>query len=212
MRVSHCLLGLPGVSLDLIRRAHSHPQALAQCENSLVNLGLEPVVELDTAGSARLIKEMGEPQEAAIASSWAAEVYGLDVLVDGLEDFPENYTRFLALNKEADQPPDPQAREYKTSIVFSLPNIPGSLYRAMSAFALRDIDLTKIESRPFQGRPLEYLFYIDFAGHASDEVSGRALSHLAEMAPFLRVLGSYPRHRLEINLEEPVDHPGQGAA
>jgi prephenate dehydratase len=196
LRISHCLLGLPGVSLEEVRRAHSHPQALAQCETNLIRLGLEPVVELDTAGSARLIRELADPLEAAIASSRAAEVYGLEVLVENMEDFPENYTRFLALSAGPSPGYLAGGEEYKTSIVFSLPNVPGSLYKALSVFALRDIDLTKIESRPLPSRPLEYLFYIDFAGHADEQNCRRALDHLGEMAPFLRLLGSYPRHRL----------------
>jgi prephenate dehydratase len=194
-RVSHCLLGLPGATLEQVRRAHSHPQALVQCERSLKRLGLEGVVEQDTAGSARLVRENGNPQEAAIASRLAAEVNGLVILVEHLEDSPENFTRFLALAAGEPEPYDPEGGEYKTSVVFSLNNVPGSLYRALSAFALRDIDLTKIESRPFQGRPQEYLFYIDFAGHIQEPVCERALAHLAEMAQYLRVLGSYPRHR-----------------
>ncbi len=198
LRVSHCLLGLPGASIEGIKRVHSHPQALAQCERALKSRGLAPVAEADTAGSARLIKERGDSHAGAIASRRAAEVYGLTVLIDGLEDHPGNYTRFLILAAEAVQPADVSSGDYKSSIVFSLDNRPGALFKALSVFALREIDLTKIESRPFQGRPMEYLFYVDFAGHALDEICSRALAHLGEMAPFLRVMGSYPRHRLEL--------------
>jgi prephenate dehydratase len=201
LRVSHCLLGLPGVRLEDVRRAHSHPQALTQCERSLIRMGLEAVVEGDTAGSARIVRDLGDPRDAAIASRLAGEVNGLEVLVDHMEDSPENFTRFLALSAEDLQPYDPENGDYKTSVVFSLNNVAGSLYRALSAFALRDIDLTKIESRPFHGRPLEYLFYIDFAGHSLEPVCERALSHLAEMAPYLRVLGSYPRHRFRTDTQ-----------
>ncbi len=197
LRVSHCLMALPGVQLAEIKTVHSHPQALAQCEANLKRLGLTPVVEADTAGSARLLCENGDQQSAALASRRAAEVYGLNILAENMEDNPANYTRFLALAAHALPAPDPADGDYKTSIVFSLNNHPGALFKALSVFALRDIDLTKIESRPIQGKPWEYLFYVDFAGHASDEVCHKALGHLDELTPFQRVLGSYPRHRMQ---------------
>ncbi len=203
LRVAHCLLALPGAEPEQIQRVHSHPQALAQCERNLARLGLETVAEADTAGSARLIQEWGRPAEAAIASKRAAEVYGLQILIENLEDNPANYTRFLILGRKPYAAPDPEIGDYKTSIVFSLKNQPGVLFKALSVFALRDIDLTKIESRPLQGRLWEYLFYIDFAGHGQAQTCARALDHLAEIAVFLRVLGSYPRHRLQIS-DEPA--------
>ena len=195
LRVSHCLLGILGAKIENIQRAHSHPQALAQCERNLTALGLKRVAEKDTAGSARLIQEWNNPQEAAIASTRAADVCGLDILRENLEDNPHNYTRFLALTEEQLLVDEPEHGDYKTSIVFSLKNIPGVLFKALSVFALRDIDLTKIESRPIQGRPWEYMFYVDFAGHQQALNCSRALEHLGELAAFLRVLGSYPRHR-----------------
>ncbi len=196
LRVVHCLLGVPGAKIEQIVHAHSHPQALAQCEHNLAELGIKQVAEKDTAGSARLIKEWNDPQEAAIASTRAAEVYDLKILRENLEDNPHNYTRFLALTKEHLGVADPEQGDYKTSVVFSLKNTPGVLFKALSVFALRDIDLTKIESRPIQGQLWEYMFYIDFAGHQQAPNCARALDHLGELAVYLRILGSYPRHRM----------------
>ena len=196
LRVNHCLLALPGVELADIQRVHSHPQALAQCEANLASLGVEKVVEADTAGSARLIRERDDRQAAALASRRAADVYSLDVLAENMEDNPENYTRFLVLAQQALKRDSLEGDDFKTSVVFSLQNVPGSLFKALSVFALRDIDLTKIESRPIPGRTWEYMFYVDFAGHIATDNCKRALDHLGEYAAFLRVLGSYPRHRL----------------
>jgi prephenate dehydratase len=194
LRVHHCLIALPGATMQDIHKVISHPQALAQCDHYLRSLpGVTSEAVFDTAGSVRLIREQGDRHVAAIASSRAAVVYGLPILVDGIEDHPANFTRFLAVATQ----PVPRDGEAKTSIVFTLRNLPGALYKALAVFALRDIDLCKIESRPLAGQPWEYLFYIDFAGHIEDTPSVRALDHLREMALFLRVLGSYPRHRLD---------------
>ena len=194
LRVSHCLMALPGTTLADVQQVHSHPQALAQCKNRLRQMGYEPIVEADTAGSARMIKDSGDQHAAALASKRAAEVYDLHILQKNMEDNPANYTRFLALT--AQTAPGNTDGDFKTSIVFSLQNQPGALFKALSVFALRDIDLAKIESRPIQGKPWEYMFYIDFAGHAQAESGRRALDHLGELAAYLRVLGSYPRHRV----------------
>jgi prephenate dehydratase len=196
LRVNHCLLALPGVERIDVQRVHSHPQALAQCDANLTAMGVEKIAEADTAGSAQMIRERGDHNAAALASKRAAEVYGLVVLAENMEDNPENYTRFLVLSQEPLGSDDLQGDDFKTSIVFSLYNEPGSLFKALSVFALRDIDLTKIESRPIQGKPWEYMFYVDFAGHIEIGTCRRALDHLSEYAAFLRVLGSYPRHCL----------------
>ena len=192
LRVSHCLIAHPGVSLEEIHSVYSHPQALAQCEHSLRELGITQVVATsDTAGSVLLIKERGMHDAAAIAGERVAELYGMNVLRRELEDEKANYTRFVLLGRE---PVEPEG-EAKTSLAFAGNNVPGLLFRCLSAFALRDIDLSKIESRPLRGVPWEYIFYLDFAGSLADERCRRAVDQLRETATFVRSFGSYPRAR-----------------
>jgi prephenate dehydratase len=191
LRVRHCLIAAPGVTKADIKKAISHPQALGQCAAYLRRLGVKTESAYDTAGSVKMLKASGARDTAAIASRRAAEIYGMNILEEGIEDNPENYTRFLAISQMVERPNG----EAKTSIVFTLKNQPGALFKALSVFALRDIDLTKIESRPLQGKPWEYLFYIDFIGAAHEETARKALDHLGEYALMLRVLGSYPRYK-----------------
>jgi prephenate dehydratase len=196
LRVRHCLIAIPGVKKEDVKKAISHPQALGQCAAYLRSRGIKAEQAYDTAGSVKMLKESGARDVAAIASRRAAELYGMQILEEGIEDNPENYTRFLAIQHDPKNPEgDPHQGLVKTSIVFTLKNVPGALFKALSVFALRDIDLTKIESRPLQGKPWEYLFYIDFIGATQDESSQKALDHLSEYALMLRVLGSYPRFR-----------------
>jgi len=187
--VIHHLLALPGTNLAGLKRVYSHPQGLAQCERFLRTLaGVEIIATYDTAGSAKMIADGQLTDAAAIASARAGEVFGLVSLAASIQDFDDNITRFLVVGRT----PVRNAVADKTSIVFALPNEPGSLFKALSVFALRGIDLTKLESRPIPGRPWEYLFYVDL-GIARDEVAcARALAHLGEFAPMLRTLGTYP--------------------
>jgi arogenate/prephenate dehydratase len=188
LQVSHNLLAYPGTRLEDITRIYSHPQGLAQCERFLQKMrGIEIIATYDTAGSAKLIREKGLRDAGAIASARAAEVFGLVVLESQIQDFEENITRFLVISRTAVPAEDAD----KTTIVFTLPNAPGSLFKALSVFALRDIDLTKLESRPIRGRAWEYLFYADISVRRQDLQCARALVHLAEFARSLRTLGSY---------------------
>jgi prephenate dehydratase len=191
LRVQHCLIVLPEVKKSDIKKVISHPQALGQCASYLRELGVKTEQAYDTAGSVKMLKKSGARDTAAIASRRAAEIYEMQILEEGIEDHPENFTRFLAIARESTKPD----AEAKTSIVFTLKNQPGALFKALSVFALRDIDLTKIESRPLQGMPWEYLFYIDFVGAVHEDTARKALGHLSEYALMLRVLGSYPRFK-----------------
>ena len=149
---------------------------------------IETIPYYDTAGSVKAIRDLGLRHAAAIASKDAAEIYGMSILRRGIEDDPENYTRFLALARRNRFP----RGGGKTSIVFGLKNEAGILFKALSVFALRNIDLTKIESRPIRGAPWEYLFYLDLQSDIKSEECANALRHLRELAPYLKVLGSYP--------------------
>lgn len=194
LRIVHNLIVAPETNLEDVRLVYSHPVALGQCRNFLhAHPTMKPVVAYDTAGSVKLIMESHEAGAAAIASASAAEVYAAKVIVPGIEDDPQNFTRFslLARAEEAASHPPPEIENAKTSIVFALENKTGSLYRAMAVFALRDLDLTKIESRPLIGRPWEYSFYLDFIGHTAEKRVQNALAHLAEFAANVKVLGCY---------------------
>ena len=194
LRVVHCLIALPTAKLADIKTVYSHPQALGQCRNFIVSLGAEPMVTYDTAGSVKIIKERRMMQAAAIASEKAAELYGMKVLKKGIEDYGRNFTRFLVVSKNE----GPRTRESKTSIIFSVPHTPGSLYSALEAFANEKINLTKIESRPTRQRAWEYYLFVDFEGHRKEKKATKALSELATKAVFLKVLGSYPRSKDEL--------------
>jgi prephenate dehydratase len=196
VRIVHNLIALPGTSFKTVRRVFSHPVAINQCLDFFRD---NPQVErepfYDTAGSVKMIVEQQLRDAAAIASALAAELYGAKVLRRSIEDDRRNFTRFFLLRKKGTPRPklaSTLSRENKTSLVFTTRNIPGALFRALSAFALRDLNMTKIESRPLRGKPWEYLFYLDLIGDVSDERLQKAIGHLEEVADFFRVLGSYP--------------------
>jgi prephenate dehydratase len=193
LRIVHNLIAFPGTTPQNLRQVYSHPVALAQCSKFFQrHPKVEKIPFYDTAGAVKMLAERRIGGAAGIASSIAAAVYQGRILKSHLEDHHENFTRFLLLSKTAAV--SPQAN--KVSIVFSTKNAPGALYKCLSVFALRDIDLSKLESRPLRGRPFEYFFYVDFGGSLKEERCQRALAHLGEVTNFLRVLGCYRSARV----------------
>ncbi|MDQ1280340.1 MAG: hypothetical protein QG670_1603 [Thermoproteota archaeon] len=189
LRIEHSLIVKPGQKMGEIHLVLSHPQALAQCRRFLEkNLPKAELREVNsTALAVELIKNMDHA--AAIGTEIASENGSMEILARGIEDNPNNFTRFFILCKDEAKP---SGRD-KTSIIFSAKNIPGVLYKILGAFAIREINLTKIESRPERGKPWEYVFYLDFEGHRSEEKSEAALKDLQDKCLFVKVIGSYPR-------------------
>lgn len=192
LRIVHNLIANPGVRMEDVRQIYSQAPALAQCTEFIRSTeGVEAVVAKDTAGAVRQIKEEKARNAAAIASAQAAIDYDLEILREGLENDHRNYTRFLVVNSRAAEPVDPA----KTTVVYALDHIPGALFKSLGVFAMRDINLLKIESRPLSGRPWEYVFYLDFEGHLASDRCRQAVEHLEQMASFLKILGSYTQGR-----------------
>jgi prephenate dehydratase len=188
LRVRHNLISLPGTTLEDVQEVRSHPQALAQCERFLNRHGWQAKPWYDTAGSAKDLAANPEPGVAVIASKLAAEIYDLEILAPGIEDFAFNYTRFFVVGRGE----PPRAERSKTSLVFATAHSPGALVACLNEFASRGINLTKLESRPRRNRPWHYVFYLDFEGHWEDEKQREALVALLARAAFVKLLGSYP--------------------
>lgn len=189
LRIHHHLMALPGVRMNHLKFVYSHPQALGQCEDFLRRQrGIRQVPHYDTAGAAKMIREEGRTTAAAIASVQASRTYRLNILRRNIEKNHHNYTRFLILSRSSKANP----RKSKTSLVFATQNAPGALFQALAVFALRGVNLLKIESRPFVGKPWQYLFYLDVLGSPRDESVRTALNHLEEVSTFVRILGAYP--------------------
>jgi prephenate dehydratase len=195
VRIVHNLIAPPGVSFERVRKVYSHPVALNQCLDFFRrHKRIDRVTFYDTAGSVKMIMKDRPSDAAAIASDLAAKIYGGRILRREIEDDRQNFTRFFLLEPAGSKPRTLRGaakNPWKTSLVFSTKNIPGALFRALSALALRDLNLVKIESRPLRGKPWEYLFYLDLLGRSNDPVVQKALGHLEELADFLRVLGTY---------------------
>lgn len=191
VHVAHHLIAMPGTRLRDIQHVFSHPVALNQCRiffEKHPQFKAEPFY--DTAGSVKMLQQQKPERAAALASEDAAGIYGGVILKRHLEDDRQNFTRFFLLSKQNTSPSTPD-RPWKTSLVFSTANVPGALFKAMACFALRDVNLTKIESRPLRGKPWEYLFYVDLNGHQDYKPVQNAISNLKEITLFLKVLGSY---------------------
>jgi len=195
VRIVMNLIAPPGMSLRQVRRAYSKDVALNQCRDFFAaHKAIQQEIYYDTAGSVKMIMRDRPPGGAAIASALAAKIYGARILKSEIEDDRQNYTRFFLLEPPGSKPRKLRGsgkKPWKTSLVFSTRNIPGALFRALSALALRDLNLVKVESRPLRGKPWEYLFYLDLIGRQDDDKVQHALGHLGELADFLRVLGSY---------------------
>lgn len=189
-KITHCLIAPKGVSLAKISRVFSHPAALDQCRDFFrKHSTIAPISYYDTAGSVKMLSESGFKNAAAIAAPYAAKIYNMKILRKSISDETSNKTRFLLLSKK-----DAQFKgKAKTSIVFSMKNGPGVLFKVLSVFALRDIDLTKIESRPARKKAWEYYFYLDFVGSLKEERVRLALEHLKEITHFIKILGSFKK-------------------
>lgn len=192
IRISHDLLSKTGRA-EGIQKIYSHPQALEQCRQWLrKSFPNKPLAEtVSTAKAAEIASE--DPNAAAIASSFAAHLYGLKSIASQIEDHLHNYTRFLVLNRQSAE----RTGKDKTSSLFSISHTPGSLYQVLKPFSEKGINLTKIESRPTKGKPWEYVFFIDFEGHATDSHIAEALDEVKEHVFFVKLLGSYPQNSQE---------------
>jgi prephenate dehydratase len=199
LRIKHCLISFPGETLKTIKVIYSHPQALGQCSKFLEKYKYKVIPFYNTAGSVKMIKEKKLKHTAAIASERAGKIYGMKIIKKGIENNPQNYTRFLIIERIT------RIRrmncEYKTSLIFTLKNVPGSLFRALRVFAKRNINLTKIESMPISGKPWEYKFLLDFEGHLKDKRVTLALKELKKQTTFLKIIGSYQKEKFCYNLK-----------
>jgi len=197
--VHHQLMVVPGASLSGVRSVHSHVQALGQCRKVIRKLGLKPVVAADTAGAARELSETGDTSRAAIASRLAAEIYGLDLIREDIEDESHNTTRFVVL-ASAPREVAPDGAPVITSFVFRVRNVPAALYKAMGGFATNGVNMTELESYQIEGQFSATQFYADIEGHPAERNVRLAMEELEFFTSYLRVLGTYKAspHRAEI--------------
>ena len=198
LQVDHCLLALPESPRTGLKRVLSHPQALAQCEAFVVRERLEPIPTYDTAGAARIVQAEGRPDQAAIASRRAADLYGLAVLAERIQTVGDNITRFFLVSRRGPGRPNPprlnrKSLGWKTSLVCAVRNEPGALFDLLACFKDADVNLSKLESRPRREPPWEYVFYLDLDGRRSDRPVAASIRAARRVTTFLEVLGTYPR-------------------
>ncbi|MEP9354816.1 prephenate dehydratase [Xanthobacter sp. KR7-65] len=191
--LSHQLMAVKGATLSSLKSVQSHIMALGQCRKAIRTLSLTPVIGADTAGSAREIAEANDPTRAAIASRLAAEIYGLDILAENIEDEAHNTTRFIILSRGADWAPAGRGPVI-TTFVFRVRNVPAALYKAMGGFATNGVNMTKLESYQMDGQFTATQFYADVEGHPDDRPVKLALEELAFFSREMRILGVYPAH------------------
>ena len=189
VKLAHVLIANPQIIFEDIKTIHSHPQALGQCRTYLEKHTWALHPEYDTAGSVKMIKEKQLSNAAAIASEKAADLYNMKIVARDIADNPSNYTRFLVLSHNDADP----TGDDKTSIIFSAKHAPGTLYNVLGEFASRNINLTRIESRPTKTTPWQYNFYIDFEGHRTEKRCIETMQALEKYAVFIKILGSYSR-------------------
>jgi prephenate dehydratase len=190
-RISHQLMALPGTKLKDLKTVHSHTHALGQCRHVIRELGLTPVTEADTAGAARLVSEGDDRTKAVIASKLAAEIYGLEILRNGIEDAEHNTTRFIMLAADRDDAPAGNG-PVMTTFLFRVRNVPAALYKALGGFATNGVNMTKLESYMVEGNFMAAMFYADIEGHPEDRLVRLALEECQYFSSEFRMLGTYP--------------------
>ena len=203
-RVEHCLLGVPGASLQTVRRAHSHAVALGQVRQSLQRLGIEAMVAADTAGAAKSVAEWGRLDEAAVASSLAAEIYGLAILQRNIEDASHNTTRFYIASRRSEIP-EPATPGLVTTFIFHVRNVPAALYKALGGFATNGVNMTKLESYMVDGLFTATQFLCDVEGHPEQPALRLALEELSFFSREIRILGVYTRALQRPDVPPPSD-------
>jgi prephenate dehydratase len=211
MPIHFQLMALPGATLSDIRTVHSHIHALGQCRKIVRANGWKPMVAGDTAGAAKLVSETGDTSMAAFAPKLAADLYGLDILAENVEDTETNVTRFVVLSRDASVPPRPVADEViVTTFVFRVRNIPAALYKAMGGFATNGVNMTKLESYQLGGKFFATQFYADIQGHPDEAPVARAMEELAFFSKELRILGVYPAHPFRLAENGAIEEEQEG--
>lgn len=203
--VNHCLLGVKGTTLDQIKTVASHPQALAQCDGNINQLGIKPIASLDTAGAASDLKDSGAKDHAAIASSLAAELYDLEILQENFQDKSGNTTRFMILARDSHMPEYTSSTRFMTSIMFTVRNIPAALYKALGGFSTNGVNMLKLESYMASDTMTATSFHLDVEGHPDQKAMKYALQELDFFAKDVRIMGTYPWHPFRLQSDQIIE-------